>query len=72
MRRLAATRSPLKSHGVRVTPAIDHGFCKSIYFVDPDGMQLELSYWVRVLEQRDISERVLAQAGIRLAEPAMA
>jgi catechol 2,3-dioxygenase-like lactoylglutathione lyase family enzyme len=68
---LMAWRDHLKANAVRVTPAIDHGFCRSIYFVDPDGMQLEISYWVRVLDRRDISEKVLAQAGIKLAEPVM-
>jgi catechol 2,3-dioxygenase-like lactoylglutathione lyase family enzyme len=67
---LMAWRESLKAKGVRVTPMIDHDFCKSIYFVDPDGMQLEISYWVRVLDRRDISDKVLAQAGIRIAEPA--
>jgi catechol 2,3-dioxygenase-like lactoylglutathione lyase family enzyme len=65
-------RDHVKAKGVKVTPAIDHGFCKSIYFVDPDGLQLEISYWVRVLDRRDISEKVLAQAGIRLAQAALA
>ena len=66
---LMAWRDHLKAQNVKVTPAIDHNFCKSIYFTDPDGMQLELSYWVRVLDQRDISERVLAQSGIAIGEP---
>ena len=63
-------RDHIVAQSVKVTPAIDHGFCKSIYFVDPDGMQLEISYWVRVLDQRDISEKVLAQVGIKMAQPA--
>jgi catechol 2,3-dioxygenase-like lactoylglutathione lyase family enzyme len=65
-------REHLKASGVKVTPMIDHEFCKSIYFEDPDGVQLEISYWVRVLDERDISDRVLAQAGIRLEAPALA
>ena len=59
----------LKAEGIQVTPMIDHGFCKSIYFQDPDGVQLEISYWVRVLDQRDIDDGVLRRAGITLAEP---
>jgi len=54
-----AFRDHLKSNGVKVTPLIDHEFCKSIYFKDPDGMQLEVSYWVRALDRRDIGEAVL-------------
>jgi len=67
-----AWRDHLKSQSVPVTPMIDHGFCKSIYFTDPDGMQLEISYWVRVLDRRDISDDVLRRAGIQIGEPAMA
>jgi catechol 2,3-dioxygenase-like lactoylglutathione lyase family enzyme len=60
-----AWREHLKSMDVKVTPMIDHEFCKSIYFADPDGMQLEISYWVRVLDKRDISDDVLERAGIK-------
>jgi len=63
-------REHIKSCGLQVTPVIDHDFCRSIYFTDPDGMQLEISHWTRVLERRDISDAVLAQAGIALGEPA--
>lgn len=65
---LLAFREQLKGHQVKVTPVVDHEFCKSIYFRDPDGMQLEISYWVRVLDRHDISDAVLAQAGIAVAE----
>ena len=67
-----AWRDHLKAQNIKVTPMIDHDFCKSIYFQDPDGVQLEISHWVRVLDQRDIEEAVLAQAGIALSVPAMA
>jgi catechol 2,3-dioxygenase-like lactoylglutathione lyase family enzyme len=67
-----AWRDHIKQSGVKVTPMIDHGFCKSIYFQDPDGVQLEISFWVRVLDRRDIEESVLALAGIKLEEPALA
>jgi catechol 2,3-dioxygenase-like lactoylglutathione lyase family enzyme len=63
-----AWREHLKSMNVKVTPMIDHEFCKSIYFADPDGMQLEISYWVRALDQRDISDDVLERAGIKKGE----
>jgi len=69
---LVAFRERVKAKDVKVTPVIDHDFCRSIYFVDPDGMQLEVSYWVRVLNRRDISDAVLDQVGIKLAEPATA
>jgi catechol 2,3-dioxygenase-like lactoylglutathione lyase family enzyme len=63
-----AWREHLKSMRVKVTPMIDHEFCKSIYFADPDGMQLEISYWVRALDRRDISDDVLERAGIKKSE----
>jgi catechol 2,3-dioxygenase-like lactoylglutathione lyase family enzyme len=66
---LLAWREHIKAQGVKITPMIDHDFCKSIYFQDPDGMQLEISYWVRVLDRRDISDKVLRQAGIKIGEP---
>jgi catechol 2,3-dioxygenase-like lactoylglutathione lyase family enzyme len=69
---LTEWRERLKSHGVKVTPVIDHDFCRSIYFVDPDGLQLEISYWTRVLNRRDISDKVLRQAGIAVGEPVAA
>jgi len=65
---MMAFREHLQSKGVRVTPMIDHDFCRSIYFVDPSGMQLEISYWTRALERRDISDDVLERAGIKITE----
>jgi catechol 2,3-dioxygenase-like lactoylglutathione lyase family enzyme len=65
-------REHLKASGIRVTPVIDHGFCQSIYFSDPDGMQLEISYWVRVLDESDLKDSVLKLAGIELAQPVTA
>ncbi len=32
----------LKAHDVEITATIDHGITKSIYFLDPEGNQLEL------------------------------
>ena len=39
-------RARLKSHGCEVTDVIDHGFVRSIYFNDPNGIALEASWWV--------------------------
>jgi hypothetical protein len=36
----------LKEHGCQVTDVIDHGFLRSIYFTDPNGIALEASWWV--------------------------
>jgi catechol 2,3-dioxygenase-like lactoylglutathione lyase family enzyme len=35
----------LKEHGCEVTDVIDHGFMRSIYFSDPNGIALEASWW---------------------------
>jgi catechol 2,3-dioxygenase-like lactoylglutathione lyase family enzyme len=36
----------LKAAGSEVTDVIDHGFVRSIYFTDPNGIALEASWWV--------------------------
>ncbi len=35
----------LKAHGCEVTDVIDHGFVRSIYFTDNNGIALEASWW---------------------------
>lgn len=42
---LLRLRDRLKSHDCEVTDVIDHGFIRSIYFSDPNGMALEASWW---------------------------
>ena len=42
---LLRLRDRLKSHGCEVTDVVDHGFIRSIYFSDPNGMALEASWW---------------------------
>jgi catechol 2,3-dioxygenase-like lactoylglutathione lyase family enzyme len=37
----------LKEHGCGVTDVVDHGFIRSIYFTDNNGIALEASWWVR-------------------------
>jgi catechol 2,3-dioxygenase-like lactoylglutathione lyase family enzyme len=43
---LEALQARLKEHGCEVTDVIDHGFVRSIYFTDPNGIALEASWWV--------------------------
>jgi catechol 2,3-dioxygenase-like lactoylglutathione lyase family enzyme len=43
---LEEMRSRLKEHGCEVTDVVDHGFMRSIYFNDPNGIALEASWWV--------------------------
>jgi catechol 2,3-dioxygenase-like lactoylglutathione lyase family enzyme len=43
---LLRLRDRLKSHGCEVTDVVDHGFLRSIYFNDNNGIALEASWWV--------------------------
>jgi len=40
---LAQLKERIESAGYVVTGSIDHGFCKSIYLFDPNGVRLEFS-----------------------------
>jgi hypothetical protein len=42
---LLRLRDRLKGHDCEVTDVVDHGFIRSIYFSDPNGMALEASWW---------------------------
>lgn len=42
---LLRLRDRLKSHGCEVTDVIDHGFLRSVYFSDNNGLALEASWW---------------------------
>jgi catechol 2,3-dioxygenase-like lactoylglutathione lyase family enzyme len=43
---LLLLRARLKAAGCEVTDVVDHGFIRSIYFTDPNGIALEASCWV--------------------------
>jgi catechol 2,3-dioxygenase-like lactoylglutathione lyase family enzyme len=38
-------RDRLTEFGVEVTDVVDHGFVRSVYFTDPNGIALEASWW---------------------------
>ncbi len=38
---LVARQAELRDKGIEVTDVVDHGWCKSIYFRDPNHLQLE-------------------------------
>ena len=42
---LLALRDRIKEAGSEVTDVVDHGFVRSIYFTDPNGIALEASWW---------------------------
>jgi len=50
---LAAKRDQLRAKGLEVTDIVDHGWAKSIYFKDPNGLSLEYCCIVRDLTEDD-------------------
>jgi catechol 2,3-dioxygenase-like lactoylglutathione lyase family enzyme len=44
---LDALRARLEEHKVEITRVVDHGFVRSVYFHDNNGIALEASWWVR-------------------------
>lgn len=50
---LSARRDQLRARGVEVTDIVDHGWAKSIYFKDPNGLSLEYCCLVRDLTEDD-------------------
>ena len=50
---LADKREELRVKGVKVTDITDHGWAKSIYFKDPNGLSLEYCCQVRNLTEDD-------------------
>ena len=43
---LLSLRDRLKAADCEITDVIDHGFIRSVYFTDPNGIALEASHWV--------------------------
>jgi len=60
---LERRREKLLAAGVEVSAVIDHDYARSIYFADPNGVQLEFCWQSRPFEARDIGER----AGVTIA-----
>lgn len=40
---LMAFKTRLEQHGIQVMGPLDHGFCRSIYFEDPNGLVMEFT-----------------------------
>jgi catechol 2,3-dioxygenase-like lactoylglutathione lyase family enzyme len=56
---LERIKQHLEDHGIKVRGPVDHeGWCKSIYFVDPNGLQLEVCHSTRPLLADDAIPRV--------------
>ena len=50
---LAEKRDELRAKGVDTTDIVDHGWARSIYFRDPNGLSLEYCCMVRNLTEED-------------------
>jgi catechol 2,3-dioxygenase-like lactoylglutathione lyase family enzyme len=58
---LEMLRKRLVDAGSEVTEVVDHGFIRSVYFTDPNGIALEASWWVVDATGRpaDYDDRIL-------------
>jgi glyoxylase I family protein len=62
---LAEKRQELMARGVEVTDVVDHDWAKSIYFQDPNGIQLEFCYFTRNLNDNDARMQTRAQISVK-------
>ena len=58
-------RNELIAKGVEVTEVVDHDWAKSIYFKDPNGLQLEYCCFTRNLNADDARMQERAEISIR-------
>lgn len=61
-------RDRIRSRGVQVMGPIDHGFCQSIYFEGPEGLNLEVACGENIDERAWIDPEVTGLCGISDAE----
>ena len=54
---LVARQATLRDKGVDVTEVVDHGWCKSVYFKDPNGLQLEYRVLTGILDDSLVADR---------------
>jgi catechol 2,3-dioxygenase-like lactoylglutathione lyase family enzyme len=62
---LADKRKELLAKGVEVTEVVDHDWAKSIYFKDPNGLQLEYCCYTRALNADDARMQDRAEISAR-------
>jgi catechol 2,3-dioxygenase-like lactoylglutathione lyase family enzyme len=58
-------RRELLAKGVQVTEVVDHDWAKSIYFKDPNGLQLEFCCYTRNLNADDALMQPRAEISVR-------
>ena len=62
---LESKRAELAAKGVEVTEVVDHNWAKSIYFKDPNGIQLEFCCYTRDLKAEDAELKVRFKGSVR-------
>src|SRR3989440_11472237 len=62
---LVEKRNELIARGVEVTDVVDHDWAKSIYFKDPNGLQLEFCCYTRELNEEDSVMKPRFEASIK-------
>ncbi|HWN13129.1 MAG TPA: VOC family protein, partial [Candidatus Dormibacteraeota bacterium] len=62
---LQEKRDDLLARGVEVTEIVDHDWAKSIYFKDPNGLQLEFCSFTRNLAADDARLQDRAEISVR-------
>ena len=62
---LEKKREELLGKGVKVSEVVDHDWAKSIYFKDPNGMQLEYCCYTRELNDEDAQMKQRFEASIK-------
>jgi catechol 2,3-dioxygenase-like lactoylglutathione lyase family enzyme len=66
---LEAKREYLIGKGIEVTPVVDHEWCRSIYFRDPNGLLLEYCATVRAFTDDDKIMKHRYQPGAIVTDP---
>jgi catechol 2,3-dioxygenase-like lactoylglutathione lyase family enzyme len=62
---LEQKRQQLLAKGIKVTEVVDHDWAKSIYFKDPNGIQLEFCCTTRDLTGEDAKLKVRFRASVK-------
>jgi len=62
---LEAKRRELRAKGIEVTDVVDHDWAKSIYFKDPNGLQLEYCCFTRDLDANDARMQDRVEISVR-------
>jgi catechol 2,3-dioxygenase-like lactoylglutathione lyase family enzyme len=62
---LGEKQRALRARGVEVTDVVDHDWAKSIYFRDPNGIQLEYCCYTRALDADDARMQPRAEITLR-------